>query len=123
MQGGFRMKRLHSLALALAVLLPAGGAAAHSADKGAYKIDPVHSYAYFTVTHLGVAKFTGRFDSVKGELTADGTGPGNKVSAEIDVTSVNSGFADRDKHLKSPDFFSAAQFPKMRFESTRVTLD
>jgi polyisoprenoid-binding protein YceI len=93
---------------------------AHSADKGNYKIDPVHSQAMFSVTHLGVAKFTGRFDSVKGELVADGSGDANKVKAEIDVASVSTVFADRDKHLRSPDFFNAAQFPKMSFESTKV---
>jgi polyisoprenoid-binding protein YceI len=109
--------------LAALSLVAAAPALAHTADKGTYKIDPVHSTVLFTVTHLGVARFTGRFDGIKGELTTDGTGAGNKVSAEIDANSVNSGFADRDKHLKSPDFFSAAQYPKIRLESTKVTLD
>lgn len=109
--------------LALAAALIGAPVHAHNADKGAYKIDPAHTRAQFTLTHLGVSRFVGRFDSVKGELTADGTGAGNKVVAEIDVASINSGVADLDKHLKSPDFFSAAQFPKIRFESTRVALD
>ena len=121
------MNNLNKLILTAAVaalpLLGAGPAAAHSADPGQYKIDPVHSYAFFTVTHLGVSRFTGRFDKVTGELTADGRGPANKVVAEIDMNSVDSGFADRDKHLKSPDFFAAAQFPKARFESTKVVFD
>jgi polyisoprenoid-binding protein YceI len=121
------MKTLNKLILTAAVaalpLLGVGPAAAHSADPGQYKIDPVHSYAFFTVTHLGVSRFTGRFDKVSGEVTADGQGPANKVVAEIDVGSVDSGFADRDKHLKSPDFFAAAQYPKARFESTKVSFD
>ncbi|MFZ5508409.1 MAG: YceI family protein [Pseudomonadota bacterium] len=114
----------HTIAavFAASTLLASSGVLAHSADKGSYKIDPSHSAAFFTVTHLGVAKFTGRFDVVKGEITADGTGAGNKVVAEIEANSVNSGFAERDKHLKSPDFFSAAQFPRIRFESTKVVL-
>jgi polyisoprenoid-binding protein YceI len=95
---------------------------AHSAEKGDYRIDPVHSQAFFTVTHLGVGKFTGRLDGVKGEVSSDGAGAGNKVKAEIDVGSVSTGFADRDKHLRSPDFFNAAQFPKMTFESGKVSL-
>lgn len=93
---------------------------AHSADKGSYKIDPVHSQAMFSVTHLGIARFTGRFESVKGEIAVDGSGDANKVKAEIDIASVSTAFADRDKHLRSPDFFNAAQFPKMSFESTKV---
>jgi polyisoprenoid-binding protein YceI len=104
-------------------LLAAGPAAAHSAASGQYKIDPTHSYAFFTVTHLGVSRFTGRFDKLTGEVTADGTGAGNKVAAEIDIASVDTGFAERDKHLKSPDFFAAAQYPKARFESTKVSFD
>ena len=117
-------KKLILTATAAALpILAAGPAAAHSADPGQYKIDSSHSYAFFTVTHLGVSRFTGRFDKLTGDITADGSGPANKVVAEIDVASVDSGFADRDKHLKSPDFFAAAQFPKARFESTKVVLD
>jgi polyisoprenoid-binding protein YceI len=94
---------------------------AHSAEKGSYKIDPAHSQALFTVGHLGVAKFTGRFDKVNGEIAVDGVS-NSKVKAEIDVASVNSNFTDRDKHLRSPDFFDAARFPKMVFESTKASI-
>lgn len=107
---------------ALIALAASAPVLAQSADKGNYKIDPVHSQAHFTVTHLGVSRFTGRFDSIKGEIAVDGAGDTNKVKAEIDVASVNTNFADRDKHLRSPDFFNAAQFPKMTFESTKVSL-
>lgn len=115
-------KKLALFATTVLTLSAVSSVWAHSADKGGYKIDPVHSQAFFSVTHLGVAKFTGRFDSVKGELTVDGAGDGNKVKAEIDVASVNSNFADRDKHLRSPDFFNAVQFPKMTFESAKVSI-
>ncbi|MBL8447461.1 MAG: YceI family protein, partial [Zoogloeaceae bacterium] len=86
------MKTLNALLLSAALgavpLFAASPAAAHSADPGQYKIDPVHSYAFFTLTHLGVSRFTGRFDKLTGEVTADGTGAGNKVAAEIDISSV-----------------------------------
>ncbi|MBL8437917.1 MAG: YceI family protein [Zoogloeaceae bacterium] len=121
------MKTLNALLLSAALgavpLFAATPAAAHSADPGQYKIDPVHSYAFFTLTHLGVSRFTGRFDKLTGEVTADGTGAGNKVAAEIDISSVDTGFVDRDKHLKSPDFFAAAQYPKAKFESSKVVID
>lgn len=106
-------------ALSLLALI-AGTTANAEADKGNYKIDPIHSQALFTVGHLGVAKLTGRFDSVKGELSVDGAG--GSVKAEIDIASVNTNFADRDKHLRSPDFFNATQFPKMTFDSTSVSM-
>lgn len=119
----FKSLTLSALTLLAGVAATSPAALAHTADKGTYKIDPVHSSVLFTVTHLGVARFTGRFDAISGELTADGIGAGNAVKVEIDATSVNSGFADRDKHLKSPDFFSAAQFPTITFNSTEVKLD
>jgi polyisoprenoid-binding protein YceI len=112
---------LISSGLGLAIALAAGGALAQGqADKGSYKIDPVHSQALFTVGHLGMSRLTGRFDSLKGELTVDAGG--GTVKAEIEVASVDTNFADRDKHLRSPDFFNAAQFPKMTFESSSVNL-
>lgn len=119
------MKTLNRLILTATVaalpLLGAGSAAAESAQPGVYKIDPVHSYAFFTITHLGVSRFTGRFDKLSGEVTI---APGaSKVAADMDITSVDTGFEDRDKHLKSPDFFAAAQYPKAKFESTKVVLD
>lgn len=115
-------KKLVFTTAALLALAAGTPVLAQSADKGNYKIDPVHSQAHFTVTHLGVSRFTGRFDSIKGEIVVDGNGDANKVKAEIDVASVNSNFPDRDKHLRSPDFFNAAQFPKMTFESIKVSI-
>lgn len=110
-----------SCGLGLFIALVAAGAQAQSgADKGGYKIDPVHSQALFTIGHLGLSRFTGRFNSLKGELNVDGGG--GAVRAEIDIASVDTNFADRDKHLRSPDFFNAAQFPKMIFESAGVSL-
>jgi polyisoprenoid-binding protein YceI len=114
------MKLKNATISLLTVLLALHGAAFAQADKGSYKIDPVHSQALFTVGHLGVAKFTGRFDTLKGEIAADGSG--GSVKAEIDTASVNTGSAARDTHLRSPDFFNAAQFPKITFESTAVNL-
>lgn len=107
-----------ALFLSLAMALPA--TAQGLPDKGNYKIDAVHSQVLFTVGHLGVSRLTGRFDGVKGEFSVDGAS--GAVKAEIDAASVNTGFADRDKHLRSPDFFNAAQFPKITFESTSANL-
>jgi polyisoprenoid-binding protein YceI len=43
------------------------------------------------------------------------------VEATIDVTSVDTGLAARDTHLKSADFFDTAKFPTMTFKSTSVS--
>jgi polyisoprenoid-binding protein YceI len=108
---------------AAALLLAAhGGASAQTADKGNYRIDPEHSTVHFTIGHLGLARFTGRFNQIKGDIVVDGAGDGNKVKAEIDVASIDTNSEKRDKHLRSPDYFNAVQFPKMTFESTKVSL-
>lgn len=120
MQKTFRTLTLIS---ALSLIGLTGSAFAHSADKGTYAVDGAHSQALFTVGHLGAGHFTGRFNKVGGEIQVDGTGTGNSVKIEIETGSVDTNHTERDKHLRSPDFFNAAQFPKAIFESTKVALD
>jgi polyisoprenoid-binding protein YceI len=86
---------------------------------GTWVIDPVHSSVEFSVRHLMVSKVRGKFDNFSGAITvaADGT---PSVSAEIDVTSLNTGNEQRDGHVKSADFFDAANYPVATFVSTAV---
>lgn len=109
------MKNYIYIALALAVLSAPAGAAT-------YKIDPAHSSVTFTVAHLAISKVHGRFDKFSGTL--DYT-PGEtktwKTEAEIETSSINTGVEDRDKHLRSPDFFNAEKFPLMTFKSVKVS--
>ena len=92
-----------------------------SAAPTTYSIDPVHSYLIFRVKHMDAGFAYGRFNTFSGTITLDDAAPaGNAVKMEVDVGSVDTGVENRDKHLKSPDFFNAAQFPKMTFESTAV---
>ncbi len=87
-----------------------------------YTIDPVHSVVAFKVRHL-VAKVPGRFNVVEGTIDVDRENLATaKVSVTIDVASVDTANERRDGHLKSPDFFDAANQPKMTFESTKVEL-
>ena len=86
-----------------------------------YEIDPGHSSVTFTIRHL-VSKVAGRFDDFEGTIQMDGANPStSKVRAEIDTASINTGIENRDKHLKSGDFFDAEKNPKIVFESTSVT--
>jgi polyisoprenoid-binding protein YceI len=70
---------------------------------------------------MGAGQFWGRFNDVSGSFSFD---PANMASAKFDVTikieSVDSGNEDLDKHLRSPDFFAAKDFPTMTFRSTGV---
>ncbi len=88
----------------------------------AYAIDPQHSQVDFGIKHMGISTVHGRFAIKDGSVDLD---PANvtesAVMATIDVTSVDTGEAQRDTHLRSPDFFDAAKFPTATFKSTKVT--
>lgn len=115
---------LRPLGLAAAALaLSAAAFAQTTAPAGNYKIDGVHSSAFFEVGHLGgVSRFMGRFNDIGGELVVD-VPEKSRVKVEIKTDSVDSNHEGLDKHLKSPDFFSAVQHPVMSFVSTGVTLN
>ena len=88
----------------------------------AYKIDPVHSTIGFKVRHL-VGKVTGRFGEVSGIIQIDSDHPEtSSVEASIQVQSIDTGNAKRDGHLKSADFFDAAQFPDIKFKSKKANV-
>jgi polyisoprenoid-binding protein YceI len=86
-----------------------------------WTVDTVHSCAMFRVRHMGAGFFWGRFNDVSGTIAfnpEDAKSLGMDIT--IDVDSVDSGHPDLDKHLKSPDFFDAKEFPKITFKSTSV---
>ena len=85
-----------------------------------YKIDSAHSAAEFKVKHLMVSNVRGTFSKVNGMLEFDAKNLATaKVDATIDVATVDTREPDRDKHLKSPDFFDAEKFPQMTFKSRK----
>ncbi len=84
-----------------------------------WKIDPVHSEITFKVKHMVIATVTGRFRQFEGTILSekpDFTGAG--IQFEADVNSISTNNEQRDGHLKSPDFFDAASYPKLTFAST-----
>ena len=86
-----------------------------------WQIDPRHSDAQFAITHLMVSTVRGEFHGVKGTVVYDDTNIGNSsVEVTIDATSVDTREPDRDKHLRSQDFFYVEKFPTMTFKSTKV---
>ncbi|MBV8867023.1 MAG: YceI family protein [Acidobacteriaceae bacterium] len=86
-----------------------------------YAIDPAHSNLQFSVRHLMVSNVRGTFTGVHGTVTYDPANPTRaEVEASVDVNTIRTGDEKRDGHLKSPDFFNAAEFPEMQFRSTRI---
>ncbi|QDZ28070.1 YceI family protein [Noviherbaspirillum sp. UKPF54] len=117
------VRRSLTSALLAAGLAATAFASAASAPAGNYKIDPVHSVAYFEIGHAGgISRFMGRFNDMNGDLVVD-TPEKSKIKVEIKTDSVDTRSEALDKHLKSPDFFNAVQFPTMNFASTAVTLN
>jgi polyisoprenoid-binding protein YceI len=107
---------------ASSLVVPQDAEGEEALESGTYAIDGGHSSVLFRVTHLGVAPFWGRFNQIEGQVTLDVEDPSNsEVSIVIPAESVDSNNADRDGHLKSPDFFSVKEFPELTFESTKVS--
>ncbi|MFQ5845001.1 MAG: YceI family protein [Planctomycetota bacterium] len=85
-----------------------------------YQVDPVHSSVVFRVKHMGVSYLWGRFNDVSGRFTLRGGDP-TSVEVTVQAQSVDTHSAKRDQHLRSPDFFSAKQYPLITFKGTRFT--
>jgi polyisoprenoid-binding protein YceI len=92
---------------------------AHAEAADTYKIDPAHTSVGFSVRHMGVSNVKGHFDEFAGAVVLDG-GSIQTANATIQVKSVNTGIEKRDNHLRSGDFFDAANHPEIVFKSKRV---
>jgi polyisoprenoid-binding protein YceI len=88
---------------------------------GDYKIDPAHSVIGFAVRHMEIAWVEGRFKDFEGTIHYDDKDV-TKSSVEFTAkaTSIDTGVAARDNHLRTADFFEVEKYPTLSFKSTRV---
>jgi len=108
-------------AAAMMVAMSGSPAAAsmEQADSGAFTVDRVHSSVLFRVSHLGVSQSYGRFNEMEGSFLINPDSPeSSNLNISVKTTSVDTANGKRDDHLRSPDFFNAAQFPVATFKST-----
>jgi len=92
-----------------------------SSSSSLWTIDPIHTTVLFGVRHLLVTNVHGVFERVSGSVRYDPAAPETSlVRVEIPVDSVNTRAPERDRHLKSADFFDAERYPLITFQSTRV---
>jgi polyisoprenoid-binding protein YceI len=90
---------------------------------GTWTIDPVHSEVGFSVRHMMVSKVRGRFTEFSGELVTGERPEDSSVTAEISLSSINTGQEQRDAHIRSADFFEVETFPTMTYRSTGVRVE
>ena len=114
-------KRLAVLALAFPPL-------AVSAATDSYTFDPLHTSVSFSIDHLGLAMIHGRFSKYSGKFSIDRTAKTGSVELAVETVSVDTNDNDkgnrprsRDEHLRSTDFFNAAEFPRMTYKSSHAT--
>ena len=109
--------------LLLALILSVALFSAHAyAQTSPWAIDPAHSSVNFEVIHMGVSHVHGAFGNVKGTIALNEKDIArSSVAATIDTTTVSTGVAQRDTHLKSDAFFDVAKNPAMAFKSTSLT--
>ena len=87
---------------------------------GTWDIDPVHSDVSFSVRHMMVSKVRGRLGAFRGEIVTAPQFTASTVAAEVDATSIDTGNAQRDGHVRSADFFEVASHPTWTFRSTGI---
>lgn len=101
-----------------AVVLTALAALPLRADT--FTIDPAHSEVTFQIRHL-VSQVRGRFNDFTGTIQMDPKNlPSSSVEFQIKAASIDTNQPDRDKHLRSADFFDVEKFPEITFKSKSV---
>ena len=110
--------------LVLALLIVGFTGSGQLADAAnTYEIDTAHSMILFRAKHKGVTYNYGRFNEFSGKITMDEADISKSaVEFEVKTASVDTANNKRDQHLRSPDFFSAKQFPIITFKSTAVSM-
>ena len=110
-----KKSKLTAFALAAAMLLPSQ----LLAEKYVIDTEGSHAFIQFRIQHLGYSWLSGRFNTFSGDFEYDENNPDKaSVQVEIDVASIDSNHAERDKHLRGDDFLDVKKFPKASFEST-----
>ena len=109
-------KSLTVLVVGMLVILSVPAFAAET-----YKLDPGHTSIVFRVKHLEIAYVYGRFNGPTGSFVFDESSPSkSSIEMQAEAKNVDTAVEKRDTHLKSPDFFNAAEHPMVSFKSKSV---
>ena len=119
MPGNQSNYRLHTLAAVLMI-----GSVAFPAYAAEYKIDLSHSFIQFRTSHLGISVLVGRFNDFSGAFSWDKDQPrASSIELAIKTASVDSNWAERDKHLRGEEFLDVDKFAQATFKGTEYDGD
>jgi polyisoprenoid-binding protein YceI len=104
----------------LAAFLMAAAFALPAAAADSYTVDSQHTYPNFEINHLGFSTMHGRFGATNGKITLDPADKSGSIDITIDATSIDTGHAKRDTHLKSEEFFNVGKFPTLTYKATKL---
>jgi polyisoprenoid-binding protein YceI len=115
---------MNGTASLLRTLVVVGAAAAQPADaprREVLDVEPNHTTIGFSVAIAGgMTRVTGKFTRFDIRIVLDPEPAASSVDARIDAASIDTGIAERDAHLRGPDFFDVSRHPQMRFTSRRI---
>ncbi len=86
--------------------------------QGTWVIDPAHSEVGFSIRHLMISKVKGKFERFQATFVTPANPLEARVTASVEVASINTGDPNRDNHLRTGDFFEADKYPTIDFAST-----
>ena len=112
------LRRIKHIIRLTAIAVTLGGSSlVDAADT--YTIDPAHTRVGFSARHFGISNVKGRFKEFTGKLTMDGDAL-KEATATIQVKSIDTGVEQRDNHLRTADFFDAANHPTITFKTKSI---
>jgi polyisoprenoid-binding protein YceI len=111
----------HTLRTAAATFVALSSVA--SVHAATYAIDPTHTNVYFEAKHFGTSTNRARFDKKSGTVEFDRAAKTGKAEVTIDTTSINSGVAPFDKHLRGDEFLDAENHPAAVFRGDKFVFD
>lgn len=113
----FKFKTMRNLLSLFAVLFLSVSVFAQSQ----WKVDPYHSSVNFNISHSGISMVNGKFLEYTGNLNSNGEALTDaNFDFTVNVNSIDTSVENRDKHLKSADFFEVEKYPTMTFKSSKI---
>ncbi|MDO9285679.1 MAG: YceI family protein [Aquabacterium sp.] len=98
----------------------AGIAAPSQAQTARFVVDPTHTFVMYEMGHYGTSTNRGRFSTKDGSIALDVAARTGKIDITMDMSSINTGVDQLNRHVQSKDFFNVADFPTARFVGDKL---